>query len=147
MTTAANTQTTAPVRETSTKTVVVAAITAIAAALIGNTLVAQLALAAGASEDFQPLTVGAYGFLTIVGVVAGLIGWLLVRRTRNASATLRWLVPTVLVLSLVPDVLLGFSDRPGVSWGAVLALMLMHVVVTVVAVATFSRLMPVREAA
>ena len=71
----------------------------------------------------------------------------MVRRTANAAGTLRWLVPTVLVLSLVPDVLLGFSDRPGVSWGAVAALMVMHVVVTVVAVGTFSRLLPVARSA
>ena len=74
---------------------------------------------------------------------AGLVGWLLIRRTSNAAETLRWLVPTVLVASLVPDVFVGFSDRAGVSWGVVAALMLMHLVVTVAAVTTFSRLLPV----
>jgi uncharacterized membrane protein HdeD (DUF308 family) len=128
---------------TKTSTVLVAGVVAIVAALVGNTVVAQVALAAGASEAFQPLTVGAYGFFTVIGVIAGLVGWLLVRRAANAAATLRWLIPTVLVLSLVPDVLLGFSDRAGVSWGAVVALMVMHVVVTVAAVTTFSRLLPV----
>ena len=140
------TATASPVRtadRTKTSTVLVAGVVAIVAALVGNTVVAQVALAAGASEAFQPLTVGAYGFFTVIGVVAGLVGWLLVRRTANAAATLRWLIPTVLVLSLVPDVLLGFSDRAGVSWGAVVALMVMHVVVTVAAVTTFSRLLPV----
>ena len=126
--------------------IALAAVIAIIGGLVGNTIVAQVALATGASEEFQPLTVGAYGFFTVVGVVAGLVGWLVVRRRDNAAATLRWLVPAVLVVSLVPDVLLGFSDRPGVSWGAVAALMLMHVVVTVVAVATFSRLLPLRDA-
>ncbi len=140
------TATASPVRtadRTKTSTVLVAGVVAIVAALVGNTVVAQVALAAGASEEFQPLTVGAYGFFTVIGVVAGLVGWLLIRRTANAAATLRWLVPTVLVLSLIPDVLLGFSDRAGVSWGAVVALMVMHVVVTVAAVTTFSRLLPV----
>ncbi len=140
------TATASPVRtadRTKTSTVLLAGLTATVAGLVGNTVVAQLALAAGASEEFQPLTTGAYGFLTVIGVVAGLVGWLLVRRTANAAATLRWLIPTVLVLSLVPDVLLGFSDRAGVSWGAVVALMVMHIVVTVAAVTTFSRLLPV----
>ena len=132
-----------PTTRTKTSKVLLAGLVAAVAALIGNTIVAQVALAAGASDEFQPLTVGAYGFFTVVGVVAGLVGWLLVRRTANATATLRWLVPTVLVLSLVPDVMLGFSDRAGVSWGAVAALMVMHVVVTVTSVATFSRLLPV----
>ena len=131
---------------TTTSKVLLAGLIAAVAALVGNTIVAQVALAAGASEEFQPLTVGAYGFFTVVGVIAGLIGWLLVRRTADAAATLRWLVPTVLVLSLVPDVMVGFSDRAGVSWGAVAALMVMHVVVTVAAVATFSRLLPVARA-
>ncbi len=131
------------VRRSSTSRVVLAGLVATLIALVGNTVVAQLALAAGASEEFQPLTFAAYGFLTVLGIVAGLVGWLLIRRTSNAAATLRWLVPTVLVVSLVPDVLVGFSDRAGVSWGAVVALMAMHVVVTVSAVSTFARLLPV----
>ncbi|HYH35628.1 MAG TPA: DUF6069 family protein [Nocardioides sp.] len=132
-------------RSTSTKTgsVLLAGIAATAAALLGNTIVAQIALAAGASKDFQPLTPGAYGFFTVVGVIAGLVGWLVVRRRVNAADTLRWLVPTVLVLSLVPDVAVGFSDRAGVSWGAVTALMVMHVVVTLAAVTSFRRFLPV----
>ena len=142
-TTTPTTPTTASAGSASARTVAVAGIAAIAAALVGNALVAQVALAGGASEDFQPLTPGAYGFFTVVGVVAGLVGWVLVRRRARAADTLRWLVPTVLVLSLVPDVALGLSDRPGVSWGAVVALMAMHVVVTVAAVASFRRFLPV----
>ncbi len=134
---------TATADRTKTSKVLLAGAVAIVAGLVGNTVVSQIALAAGASEEFQPLSFGAYSFFTVIGVVVGLVGWLLVRRKTNAEATLRWLVPTVLVLSLVPDVALGFSDRPGVSWGAVAALMVMHVVVTVAAVATFSRLLPV----
>ena len=133
--------------EKSTGKVLTAGLVAIIAALAANAIVSQVALAAGASEDFQPLTFAAYGFFTVIGVVAGLVGWLLVRGTANAAATLRWLVPTVLVVSLVPDVLVGFSDRAGVSWGAVAALMVMHVVVTVIAVFTFSRLLPVSRTA
>ena len=126
-----------------TSRALLAGLAATVAALIGNTVVAQIALAAGASEEFTPLSPGAYGFLTVVGVIAGLIGWLVVRRTTNAASTLRWMVPTVLVVSFVPDILVGFSDRAGVSWGAVVALMAMHIVLTLVAVATFSRLLPV----
>jgi len=127
---------------TTTPRALLAGLAATVAALIGNTIVAQIAIAAGSSEDFTPLTPGAYGFLTVVGVIAGLVGWLVVRRTTNAHSTLRWLVPTVLVLSFVPDILVGFSDRAGVSWGAVVALMAMHLVLAVTAVATFTRLLP-----
>ena len=122
--------------------IALAGIVAAVVALVGNTVVAQVALAAGASDDFTPLTPGAYGFFTVVGVLAGLIGWLLVRRTANATATLRWLIPTVLVVSLIPDVMVGLSDRAGVSWGAVAALMVMHVIVTVAALTSFKRFLP-----
>ena len=143
MSTTTTTPTVAATRPASAKTIAAAGLAAIAAALVGNTLVAQVALAAGASEDFQPLTPGAYGFFTVVGVIAGLVGWVLLRRRAQAADTLRWLVPTVLVLSLVPDIAVGFSDREGVSWGAVAALMVMHVVVTVAGVASFRRFLPV----
>ena len=141
--TSANAPTTATKTSIGAGKIALAGIVAAVVALVANTVVAQVALAAGASDDFTPLTPGAYGFFTVIGVVAGLVGWLVVRRRDNAAATLRWLVPTVLVVSLVPDVMVGFSDRAGVSWGAVAALMVMHVVVTVAAVATFSRLLPV----
>ena len=144
--TAASTDSTDAPGRTTTSRALLAGLVATVAALVGNTVVALIALAAGASEDFTPLTPGAYGFLTVVGVIVGLGGWLVVRRTTNAAATLRWLVPTVLVLSFVPDILVGFSDRAGVSWGAVVALMAMHVVLTVTAVATFTRLLPVTRA-
>lgn len=128
---------------TRTANVLLAVLVASLVALVGNTVVAQIALAAGASEDFQPLAIGAYGFLTVAGVVAAVVGWTLILRTHHAAATLRWLVPTVLALSLVPDIMLGLSDRTGVSWGAVVALMAMHAVVTASCVAAFSRLLPV----
>jgi hypothetical protein len=134
-------------RGTKISKILLAGLVAAIVALVGNAIVAQVALAAGASEQFQPLTFAAYGFFTVLGVVAGLVGWLLIRRSTNAAATLRWLVPTVVVLSLVPDVLVGFSDQAGVSWGAVIALMIMHVVVAAAAVATFSRLLPVTRRA
>ena len=141
-TTTATSTCSASIHRTKASKVLLAGLVAVVAGLVGNTIVAQVALAAGASEKFQPLTFGAYSFFTVIGVIAGLVGWLLIRRRQNAEATLRWLVPTVLVFSLVPDVALGFSDRPGVSWGAVLALMVMHVVVTAAAVAAFSRFLP-----
>jgi len=133
---------TAAAHRTKPGKILLAGVVAAVVALVGNTIVAQVALAAGASDDFTPLTPGAYAFFTVIGIIAGLVGWLLIRRRPNATATLRRLVPTVLVVSLIPDVLVGFSNREGVSWGAVAALMVMHVVVTVAAVASFSRWMP-----
>ncbi|MEO6085351.1 MAG: DUF6069 family protein [Umezawaea sp.] len=123
-----------------------AAATATAAigSVLANTVIALLAHAAGASPDFQPLQFGTYLSLTVVGVLAGAVGWQVVRRrAANPAALLRRLVPAVVVVSLVPDVVIGFDDTyPGVSWGAVAALMLMHVAVALVAVPVYRRFLP-----
>jgi hypothetical protein len=114
-------------------------------AVVVNALVSLVAQAAGASEDFQPLRPGAYVFLTVVGVLAGAAGWAAVRRWSNRPAVvLRWLVPVVVVVSLVPDVALLFSDmQPNTSGLAVGALMLMHVATAAVAVPVFAKVLPV----
>jgi hypothetical protein len=118
--------------------------TAAVGSVLANTVIALLARAAGASPDFQPLQFGAYLSLTVIGVLAGAIGWQVVRRrSANPTALLRRLVPAVVVLSLIPDVVIGFDDTyPGVSWGAVAALMLMHVAVALVAVPVYRRFLP-----
>lgn len=56
------------------------------------------------------------------------------------------LVPVVVLLSLVPDVLVGASGQmPGTSWGAVVGLMVMHLVVTIVAVPAYQRVLPLPD--
>jgi hypothetical protein len=123
---------------------------AVLVAVIGSTIavavIAVLARGAGASHAFKPLTPSAYLPLTTIGVVAGGIGWHVVRRrTSRPAATLRWLVPAVVLVSLVPDIGVGVSSgQPGTSWGAVAALMVMHVAVAAIAVAVFQRAMPAR---
>ena len=116
-----------------------------AAAGLTTTAIALIARAAGASHDFRPLTPGSYLPLTVLGVLAGAIGWQIVRRrATRPAALLRWLVPVVVALSLIPDIAVGAGTSPGVSWGAVSALMLMHLAVAAVAVAVYRRLMPLR---
>lgn len=109
-----------------------------------NSVVAVTARAAGASDDFQQLHLSAYAPLTVFGVLAGAAAWAIVRaRSARPAGLLRTLVPVVVLVSLVPDVLLGVSDsEPGTSWGAVVALMVMHVVVAAVAVPAFRRFLP-----
>lgn len=119
-----------------------------AAATVGsgivNTAIALIARAAGASDSFQPLWPSAYLPLTVLGVLAGAIGWQIVRRrAKDPAAVLRWLAPTVVALSLIPDIAVGIANNdPGVSWGAVAALMLMHLAVAAVAVPIYRRFMP-----
>jgi hypothetical protein len=117
---------------------------AVVASLV-NIAIAALAHAAGASDDFGPLTIGAYVPYTLYGVAAGAIGWAVIRWKANDPAKiLRWLVPTVVVLSYIPDLAMLVSDfQPNANVVGVLALMIMHTVVAVCAVVALRRSLPV----
>ncbi|WP_369191732.1 DUF6069 family protein [Streptomyces sp. R08] len=112
---------------------------AIVLAVAADTVIAQLALAAGAPDDFQPLKAPSYIFLTTVGILAGALGWSIVRKVSNDPwALVRWLVPTLVLVSFVPDFLLyGDGGATGVG-----ALLLMHVTVAVAAVVAYRKVMP-----
>ena len=126
--------------------VVVAVTLAVAAiiSVVANTLVAFAAIAVGASSAFAPLTFAVYAPFTVVGLIAGYIGWRLVRgHSRFPRRTLSILVPVVLVLSFIPDtfaMIVGFIPAGSVT--AYAGLMLMHVVVVAVGVPAFARLAP-----
>jgi hypothetical protein len=109
----------------------------IAAAL--NYLVSRGAVALGADPGFRPLTAPVFVPFTLIGIAAGYFGWTTVaRRSADPRSVLRRLVPAVLVLSMVPDLLLlATKFIPDTSTTAVLGLMLMHVVVTAVAVPAY----------
>jgi hypothetical protein len=119
---------------------------AIVAASIVDAVVAAIAHAAGASDDFQPLQPSAFIFFTVVGLVFGAIGWAIIRRTsKNPEPLLRKLVPTVIGLSFIPDLAMLVSDyTPHSNAVGVVALLVMHVVVAAAAVFTFSKVLPVR---
>lgn len=108
--------------------------------------IAVIAHAAGVRHDFKPLTPSSFLPLTILGVLAGGIGWHIVRRrAAQPAAVLRRLVPTVVILSLVPDVALGMSGgQAGTTWGGVAALICMHFAVAATAVLIFRRVLPLR---
>jgi hypothetical protein len=108
-------------------------------------LIATVAHAAGVSHSFGPLQFATYTFLIVDGVVAGAIGWQVLRnRVSNPSRLLSRLVPAVLALSFVPDVLIGIThSEKATTWGGVIALMCMHVVVAAAAVAGYTRFLPV----
>jgi len=136
---------TRPTRTVSWKSTAVAAAIGAAGGLVINSVIATLARTLfDIPSEFQQLTLPVYGFLTVVGAIAGAIGWHLVAtRSRNAAGVLRVLVPTVLVLSLIPDVLLLVSgSQPGTTTAGVVALMLMHVGVAVAAVPAYRAFIP-----
>jgi hypothetical protein len=116
-----------------------------AVAAVTNVVVGGIARGPlGVSDDFVPLTPGPIVMWTVLGTVVGAVGWwLIVNRSTRPRALLTMLVPAVLVLSLVPDVaLLATDSTPGQTTVGVLALMLMHVVTAVIAVAAYARAMP-----
>ncbi|MER6208873.1 DUF6069 family protein [Streptomyces sp. NPDC001642] len=112
---------------------------AIVLAAAADTVIAQLALAAGAPDDFQPLKAPSYIFLTTLGILAGALGWSIVRKVSNdPRALVRWLAPTFVLVSFVPDFLLyGEGGATGVG-----ALLLMHVTVAAAAVVAYRKVMP-----
>ena len=132
-------------RTVSWKNTAVAAAIGAVGALVINSVIALLAKAVfDIPDEFQPLTLPVYGFLTVVGAIIGAVVWhLIVARSRNASGVLRVLVPAVVVLSLIPDVMLLVSEsQPGTTTAGVLALMLMHVGTAVAAVPAYRRFIP-----
>ena len=64
---------------------------------------------------------------------------------------MRRLVPIVVVLSWVPDIVLGATHReatsqlPHTTWGEVAALMVMHLFVAAIGLGLFSQLLPLRR--
>ena len=93
----------------------------------------------------QPATFTA---LIVLGVLAGGLGWQLVRtRAARPGRLLSRLVPAVLLLSFIPDLLLGITHGLDATWGGVAALMGMHVAVAVAAVTSYSLFLPVSSQA
>ncbi|BEP14193.1 hypothetical protein acdb102_25040 [Acidothermaceae bacterium B102] len=109
-----------------------------------SAVVAAIAHGAGASDKFQALQVGTFAPLIVIGLVLAVVAWQVARRRAADPARLMgWLVPTVVIVSLVPDVLVGATKSlPHSSWGGVAALMVMHLVVAAAGVLSFARFLP-----
>jgi hypothetical protein len=118
------------------------------AVITGSLLSAAIAVlfrgVATIPSGFSPFTPSAYIPLITLGDAAGLAGWLVVRRRAGDPATvMRVLVPAVVLVSLVPDVLVGITKSlAGTTWPGIAGLMVMHLTVAAVAVTTFAKLLP-----
>ena len=129
-----------------------ALVASVAAALISELILAAIAHGAGASPDFPPLTFRRMLGPTFVGLLTAVVVWELVRRRAgDPVAVMRRLAPIVIVLSWVPDVVLGATHQdatgplPDTTWGEVAVLMVMHLVVAAIGLGLFSRLLPLRR--
>ncbi len=126
-----------------------AIVIAAAIAIVADVIIAAVAHAAGASSQFKPLLVSSFAPLTIVGLVVAAIAWTTIRaRATNPWRILRALIPGVVLVSLVPDIAVGVSkSQAHTTWGAVVALMVMHLAVSAAGVGTFWILLPIRRRA
>ncbi len=91
------------------------------------------------APDVMQLSTPALATLTIVGVAVATLGWVLISRRHGGARLLRVLVPVVLLVSFVPDLLLGVS---GTAWGAVATLMCAHLAVFLVTIPVLARMLP-----
>jgi hypothetical protein len=130
-----------PRTDTSALRVALGVVAAAVVSIIVNTGVALAATALSPNGTRMGLVVVAYAPLTVIGVLAGTLGWAAIRRySARARSTLRVLVPVVVVLSFIPDLGLLFSGTADAI--NVAGLLVMHVVVAAVTVTTASRTLP-----
>ncbi len=107
--------------------------------VVAVVVIATTGKAIGVSHA-QQLGVGPLMLLTVFGVAAGTVGWTVVSRwAADPEASLRRLVPAVLVVSYVPDLLLGLGS---VSGGAAVTLAVAHTAVFAVTIPVLRRLLP-----
>lgn len=113
----------------------------VAAAAVNSVIAFGTRAVSDRADDFDPLDPFPYLFLTTVGTLVGAAGWAVIRsRAKNPAALLQWLVPTVVVLSFVPDLTqFGRGGAVGVA-----ALTLMHLALVVIAVPVYRKIMPLR---
>lgn len=123
---------------------VAAVIAAAAVGVAADALIALIAHHAGVTGGFKPLQVGNFAALTVLGVLAGAIGWAIIRgRAENPRRLLAWLVPAVIAVSLIPDLAVGAGHLLAhTTWGGVASLMLMHLAVAACAVTAYRLLLP-----
>lgn len=120
--------------------VICAAIVSVAS----SAAIAAIAHGAGASRSFKALAFATYTPFIVLGLLVGAIAWNIIRnRAAEPERLLTWLAPAVVVVSMVPDVIVGATDSlTGSSWGGVVALMGMHLVVAVCGVVSFRIFLP-----
>lgn len=123
------------------------ALAVVSSAFVGTGLsavVAAVAHGAGVSDKFQALQLGTFAPLIVVSLLIAVAVWQRVRsRSTDPVRTMSRLVPAVVALSLVPDLVVGTSQSlPHSSWGGVLALMTMHLLVAAAGVTSFAHFLP-----
>lgn len=119
------------------------AIVAVLASAV-NAVLALVGSAVGATgPGLQPI---AYLSLTVVAAIGGAVGWHLIDRfAKRPRRVMRWLVPSFLAVSFLPDILIGVTTGTGDGWLYAAVLMSMHVITITIAILTYRRLMPLSD--
>ncbi|BAL89907.1 hypothetical protein AMIS_46870 [Actinoplanes missouriensis 431] len=128
----------APVR---TGRVVVQGLVATAVAVVLNVAVGlALRAALGVDEAFLPLTPGAIAFFTLLSSLAGVVAYLIVRRwSARAFPIIAFGVAAVSLAGPLNLLRAGDADWEGLTTGAALALIPLHILPAVVLVVAFRR--------
>ncbi|MDT7786986.1 MAG: hypothetical protein QOF58_5405 [Pseudonocardiales bacterium] len=129
--------------QSSTGKAVLGVTAAIILAALANAAVSYVAQSLGADPNIvEGLKPQGYVVLTAVGIIIAALAWSSIRkRAKDPARTLGKLVPIVVAVSFLADVPVFFL--PGASAIGVLALMVMHIVVALVAVPILHRVLPV----
>jgi hypothetical protein len=132
------------------RTIFLATVFAAGVAIIANTIITLAGLAAGAAVQtpgHMPITglyPAFYVALSILGVLAGTVGWTLIGKyAKRPSRVLRVLVPVVWLLTLVPLISTGAQSGTPAVWTSMVTLILVHTVTVIIAVLVFVRMLPV----
>jgi Family of unknown function (DUF6069) len=129
--------------DNSTARLVLAVAAAIVVSIAVNTGIALATKSLDTGGTQIGLIPVAYGPATALGIIVATIGWTIVRRRSDRpAATLRVLVPAVLVVSLIPGVILLIAGNSALN---IVGLWVMHLVVTAATVTTLSRALPVAD--
>lgn len=125
-----------PASTSTVRGIALSVVVATVAAGVVNSVIALVARVSGADAmvitGLQPPV---YLAFTLLGTLIGALGWVTIRRyATDPASVIRWLVPTVVLISLVPDLLVGLQ----LGWG-MLGLAFMHPVVAAAAVLAYRR--------
>ncbi len=117
--------------------ILVGSLITIVVAVVGNLIVGFLAQALlDIPAEFLPLGTVRYTIFTVLGVVGGIIVYVvLTKRAQNPIRTYQRIAWVVLVLSMLPDIGMLTSDFiPGATPAGVITLMVMHLVAGLAAI-------------
>jgi hypothetical protein len=119
--------------------VVLAGIVSIVGSLVVDAVLVAIGKALFSPGDFGPFHFGSYAPLTVLGIVAAVVGW--ANLVRMCSEP-RWVVTRAAILVTVVLLIPDFAILPNNPAGAVATLMVMHIAIAVITYASLLLVAP-----